>query len=102
MYQDLPQQYTVLHLRASPNQPAISMQNNTPCHTAKCVKKFLDDEGFEIASPKCRLKEDHRGDGHAGSSPVQRSHASPGKSHTLFKTLDNLPSNGIAHFQTLV
>ena len=48
VYQNLLQQYAVLSLRLSPNRPANCMQDNAPCHTAKRIKKFLDDKGIEI------------------------------------------------------
>ena len=48
VYQYLLHQHDVLPLLASPNQPANFMQDNTSCHTAKCVKKFLHCEGIEI------------------------------------------------------
>ena len=31
-------------LRAAINQPAVFMQDNAPCHTAKSVKTFLSEE----------------------------------------------------------
>lgn len=36
-YQNLLQQDVVPSLRLSPNQPAIFMQDNSPCHTVKQV-----------------------------------------------------------------
>ena len=34
----------VLNLRTAINQPAIFMQDNAPCHTAKSVKTFLSED----------------------------------------------------------
>ena len=34
----------VPNLRTSINQPALLMQDNVPCHTAKSVKTFLSEE----------------------------------------------------------
>ena len=48
MYQNLLQQHAIIPLRASPNQPANCMQDNTPCYTDKRVKNFLDDVKIEI------------------------------------------------------
>ena len=38
----------VLNLRTAINQPAVFMQDNTPCHTAKFVKTFLSDEDVTV------------------------------------------------------
>ena len=48
VYQNLLRQHVVPPLRSSPNQPAIFMQDNAPCHTAKRVKQFLETENIEI------------------------------------------------------
>ncbi|KAI5085750.1 hypothetical protein C0J45_24213, partial [Silurus meridionalis] len=48
IYQNLLQQHMVPSLRSSPSQPAVFMQDNAPCHTAKQVKHFLKPENIEI------------------------------------------------------
>ncbi|KAI5615079.1 hypothetical protein C0J50_3304, partial [Silurus asotus] len=48
VYQNLLQQHMVPSLRSSLNQPAVFMQDNAPCHTAKRVKPFLETENIEI------------------------------------------------------
>ncbi|KAI5086608.1 hypothetical protein C0J45_23324, partial [Silurus meridionalis] len=48
VYQNLLQQHMVPSLSLSPNQPAVFMQDNAPCHTAKQVKQFLETENIEI------------------------------------------------------
>lgn len=48
VYQNLLQQHMVPYLRSSPNQPAVFMQDNAPCHTAKRVKNFLEGENIEL------------------------------------------------------
>ena len=48
MYQNFLQQHAILPLQAYPNQPANFMQDNDSCHTARRIKKFLDDVGIEI------------------------------------------------------
>lgn len=48
VYKNLLQQHMVPFLRSSPNQPAVFMQDNAPCHTAKQVKQFLETENIEI------------------------------------------------------
>lgn len=48
VYQNFLRQHAVLILRSSPNQPAIFMQDNAPCHTTKWVKQFLETENIEI------------------------------------------------------
>ena len=41
----------VSNLRTVINQPAVCMQDNTPCHTAKSVKTFLSEEDVTAPSP---------------------------------------------------
>ncbi len=48
VYQNLLQQHAVPSLQASPNQPAIFMQDSAPRHTAKWIKQFLEAENIEI------------------------------------------------------
>ena len=48
VYQNLLQLHAVLPLGASPTQPADFMQDNATPHSAKRIKKFLDDERIEI------------------------------------------------------
>ena len=38
----------VPNLRTAINQPAVFMQDNTPCHTSKSVKTFLSEEDVTI------------------------------------------------------
>ncbi len=38
----------VCSLQASPNQPAIFMQDKSPLHTAKQEKQFLEAKNIEI------------------------------------------------------
>lgn len=47
VYQNL-LQHAIPSLRTSANQPAIFMQDNAPCHTAKRVKQFLEAQDIEI------------------------------------------------------
>ncbi len=46
--QNLLRQHVVPSLCSLPNQPAIFMQDNSPCHTAKWVKQFLEAKNTEI------------------------------------------------------
>lgn len=48
VYLNLVQQHVIPPLRASPNQPAIFMQDNAPCHTAKRVKDYFEQEDVEV------------------------------------------------------
>ena len=41
----------VLNLRTAINKPAISMQGNTLCHTAKSVKTFLSEKDVSYGVP---------------------------------------------------
>lgn len=47
VYKQILRQHAVPSLRSSLYQPAIFMQDNAPCHTAKKVKTFLDEEEVE-------------------------------------------------------
>ena len=38
----------VPNLRSAINQPAVFMQDNTSCHTAKSVKTFLSEENVTV------------------------------------------------------
>ena len=38
----------VPNLRTAINQPAVFMQDNAPCHTAKSVKTFLSEEDVTV------------------------------------------------------
>ena len=38
----------VTNLRTAINQPAVFMQDNAPCHTAKSVKTFLSEEDVTV------------------------------------------------------
>ena len=38
----------VPNLRTAINQPAVFMQDNAPCHTAKSVKTFLLEEDVTV------------------------------------------------------
>ena len=40
--------HVVPNLRTAINQPAVYMQNNAPCHTAKSVKTFLSEEDVTV------------------------------------------------------
>ena len=42
MYLNLAKQHVTPSLEASPNKPAIFMQDNAPCHTAQLVKIILN------------------------------------------------------------
>lgn len=48
VYLNLLKQHMVPSLRSSPIQPAVFMQDNAPCHTAKRVKQFLEAENIEL------------------------------------------------------
>ena len=48
VYKELLKQHVLPILRTSVNQPAVFMQDNAPCHTAKSVKTFLSDENVTV------------------------------------------------------
>ena len=41
VYKEMPRQHVLPTLRSAANQPAIFMQDNAPCHTAKSIKTFF-------------------------------------------------------------
>lgn len=48
VYQNLLRQHAIPSLHLSANQPAIFMQDNAPCQTAKRIKQLLKAENIEI------------------------------------------------------
>lgn len=48
IYHNFLRQHVIFSLQAYSNQPAIFMQDNGPCHTAKQVKLFPEAENIEI------------------------------------------------------
>ena len=40
--------HVVPNLRTAINQPAVFIQDNAPCHTAKSVKSFLSEEDVTV------------------------------------------------------
>ena len=44
VYKDIEKEHVVPHLRTASNQPAVSIQDNIPCHTARSVQTFLSEE----------------------------------------------------------
>lgn len=58
-YQIFVRQHVIPSLQASHNQPAIFMQGNVPCYTAKQVNLLLEAENIEImkwSNQSCDLK----------------------------------------------
>ena len=49
-YKDILKKH-VPNLRTTTNQPAVSMQDNAPCHTAKFVKTVLSDDVTVVEWP---------------------------------------------------
>lgn len=47
-YKQLLQQHVIESLRLSPNQPSIFMQDNAPCHKAKKVISYLEEEEIRV------------------------------------------------------
>lgn len=48
IYKQLLQQHVIGSLDLVSNQPSIFMQDNAPCHKAKKVMSYLEDEGVEV------------------------------------------------------
>lgn len=48
VYKELLKQHVLPPLRTAVNQPAVFMQDNAPCHTAKSVKKFFSEENVTV------------------------------------------------------
>ena len=48
VYKEMPRQHVLPTLRSAANQPAIFMQNNAPCHTAKSIKTFFTEENLTV------------------------------------------------------
>ena len=48
VYKEILKKHVVPHMRIAINQPAVFMQDNAPCHTAKSVKTFLSEEDVTI------------------------------------------------------
>ena len=44
VYRTLLENHVMSSVRASPHQPVIFMHDNAPCHTAKLVKEYLEEE----------------------------------------------------------
>ena len=48
VYKEILKKHVVPNLRIAINQPAISMQDNVPCHTVKSVKTFLSADDVTV------------------------------------------------------
>ena len=48
LYKEILKKHVVPNLRTAINQPAVFMQDNAPCHTAKSVKTFLSEEDVTV------------------------------------------------------
>ena len=48
VYKELLHQYALPHLRKATVETRIFMQDNTPCHKAKTVLSFLEEEGITV------------------------------------------------------
>ena len=48
VYKELLKQHVLPTLKTAVNQPAVFMQDNAPCHTAKSIKKFLSEENVTV------------------------------------------------------
>ena len=48
IYKEILKKHVVPNLRTAINQPAVFMQDNAPCHTAKSVKTFLSEKGVTV------------------------------------------------------
>ena len=60
VYKEMLRQHVLPTLRSAANQPAIFMQDNAPCHTAKSIKTFF-------------YRGEHYCDGLAGTKPRHES-----------------------------
>ena len=48
LYKEILKKHAVPNLRTAINQPAVFMQDNAPCHSAKYVKTFLSEEDVTV------------------------------------------------------
>ena len=48
VYKEMLRQHVLPTLRSAANQPAIFMQDNAPCHTAKFIKTFFTEENLTV------------------------------------------------------
>ena len=48
VYKELLRQYGLLHLRKGTVETPIFIQDNAPCHKAKTVLSFLEEEGIAV------------------------------------------------------
>ena len=48
VYKEILKKHVVPNLRTPINQPAVFMQDNAPCHTAKSVQTFLSMEDVTV------------------------------------------------------
>ena len=48
VYKEILKKHVVSNLRTKINQPAVFVQDNAPCHTAKYVKTFLSEEDVTV------------------------------------------------------
>ena len=48
VYKEILEKHVVSNLITAINQPAIFMQDNAPCHTAKSVKTFLSEKDVTV------------------------------------------------------
>ena len=64
VYRNLLENHVIPSVQASPHQPVIFMHGNAPCHTAKLVKEYLEEENtqvrYELACTKPRLISDRK------------------------------------------
>ena len=48
VYKEILKMHNVPYLRTAISQPAVFMQDNTPCHTSKSVKTFLSKKDVTV------------------------------------------------------
>ena len=48
VYKEIWRKHVVSNLRTAVNHPAVFMQYNAPCHTAKSIKTFLSEERVTV------------------------------------------------------
>ena len=51
VYRDILREHAVPYLGTAINHPAAFMKDNAPCHTAKCIKTFFDEDATVMEWP---------------------------------------------------
>ena len=59
VYKEMLRQHVLPTLRFAANQPAIFMQDNASCHTAKSMKTFFTEENLTVANGLAGTKPRH-------------------------------------------